>query len=42
MVSRRLLVHISMEVLIVVIADKVHWILQVRADEIKPLFTPKV
>jgi hypothetical protein len=26
----------------VVIVDKVHWIFQVRADKIKPLFTPKV
>jgi hypothetical protein len=26
----------------VVIVDKVHWIFQVRADEITPLFTPKV
>jgi hypothetical protein len=26
----------------VVIVDKVHGIFQVRADEIKPLFTPKV
>jgi hypothetical protein len=27
---------------IVVIVDKVHWIFQVGADKIKPLFTPKV
>jgi hypothetical protein len=27
---------------IVVIVDKVHWIFVVRADKIKPLFTPKV
>jgi hypothetical protein len=26
----------------VVMVDKVHWIFQVRADKIKPLFTPKV
>jgi hypothetical protein len=26
----------------VVTVDKVHWIFQVRADEIKCLFTPKV
>jgi hypothetical protein len=31
-----------MYVISVVIVDKVHWIFQVRADEIKPLFTPKV
>jgi hypothetical protein len=28
--------------LIVVIVDTVHWIFVVRADKIKPLFTPKV
>jgi hypothetical protein len=27
---------------IVVIVDKLHWIFVVRADKIKPLFTPKV
>jgi hypothetical protein len=26
----------------VVIVDKLHWIFVVRADKIKPLFTPKV
>jgi hypothetical protein len=26
----------------VVIVDKVHWIFVVKADKIKPLFTPKV
>jgi hypothetical protein len=26
----------------VVIVDKLHWIFMVRADKIKPLFTPKV
>jgi hypothetical protein len=27
---------------LVVIVDKLHWIFVVRADKIKPLFTPKV
>jgi hypothetical protein len=37
-----IMVQYSVGPIIAVIVDKLHWIFVVRADKIKPLFTPKI